>query len=313
MKGTASYKELKSLFNEPTMPSWEEFVSGLDAQAPTMPSWEEFASDFEERANKDTELREITMEPCEEIRSALQPNGMVLEANAKELNLTEKMKELETKAEEIAVMTESLSDFLSDLESKDIDFEVNAKDPEENKTELKSKPKDMDSTTMPSLASSQLEDTSLEGSKRSWSEEEAPSIEDRQQIDAFTKEPDEIVQSNNEESPSAMKQGGSCSGRFGRCANIVVQGGRCLKCTRKYTCGHDNCANYPVKGGLCVRHGAKMPTCSHKGCINNAKKGGLCLRHGAKLKTCVYEGCTNIARRKGGVCWSHNATDVIFH
>jgi hypothetical protein len=264
MKGTASYKELKSLFNEPTMPSWEEFVSGLDAQAPTMPSWEEFASDFEERAYRDIELEAmaITKEPWERSRS---------------------------------------------------DLESNAKDLAENKTELKSKPKDMDSTTMPSLASSQLEDTSLEGSKRSWSEEEAPSIEDRQQIDAFTKEPDEIVQSNNEESPSAMKQGGSCSGRFGRCANIVVQGGRCLKCTRKYTCGHDNCANYPVKGGLCVRHGAKMPTCSHKGCINNAKKGGLCLRHGAKLKTCVYEGCTNIARRKGGVCWSHNATDVVFH
>ena len=62
MKGTASYKELKSLFDEPTMPSWEEFVSGLDAQAP--PSSEECASDFEEMVNKGTELaREIIMDP----------------------------------------------------------------------------------------------------------------------------------------------------------------------------------------------------------------------------------------------------------
>ena len=298
MKGTAFYKELESLLDEPTMPSWEEFVSGLDAQAPTMPSWEEFASDFEERAYRDIELEAmaITKEPWERSRSDL-------ESNAK--GLAENKTELETKD----IMAESLSD----LESNDIDFEVNAKDPEENKTEQKTKPKEMDSMTMPSLASSQLEDTSLEGSKRSWSKEEEPSIEDRQQIDAYTKEPDEIVQSNNEESPSAIKQGGSCSGRFGRCANLVVQGGRCLKCTRRYTCGHDNCANYPVKGGLCVRHGAKMPTCSHEGCINNAKKGGLCLRHGAKLKTCVYEGCTNIARRKGGVCWSHNATEFILY
>ncbi len=170
MKGTASYKELKSLLDEPTMPSWEEFVSGLDAQAPTMPSWEEFASDFEERAYRDIELEAmaITKEPWERSRSDL-------ESNAK--GLAEHKTELETKD----IMAESLSD----LESNDIDFEVNAKDPEENKTELKTKPKEMDSMTMPSLASSQLEDTSLEGSKRSWSEEEEPSIEDRQQIDAY--------------------------------------------------------------------------------------------------------------------------------
>ena len=302
MKGTASYKELKSLFDEPTMPSWEEFVSGLDAQARTMPSWEEFASDFEERAYRDIELEAmaITMVPWERSRSDL-------EANAKDL--AEKMEELENKADKMAAMAESLSD----LESKEIVFEVNAKDPEENKAELVTKAVEMAAMPMMSLTSSQLEDSGLEGSKRSWSEEEEPSIEDRQQIDAYTKEPDEIVQSSNDENVSAIKQGGSCSGRFGRCATFVVQGGRCLKCTRRYTCSHDNCANYPVKGGLCIRHGAKMPTCSHKGCINKTKKGGLCLRHGAQLKTCVYEGCTNIARRRGGVCWSHNATDVIFH
>jgi len=118
---------------------------------------------------------------------------------------------------------------------KEIDFEINAKDPEENATELETK---VEGT----LAWSQLKDTGLEGSTRSWSEEEELLIEDWQQIDAF-KEPDEIFQSNNDESPSAIKQGGSCSGRFGRCANLVVQGGRCLKCSRRYTCGHDNCAN----------------------------------------------------------------------
>ena len=100
MRETSFYKELESLLGGPTMPSWEEFVSVLDAQAPTMPSSEGFGSNFEEMANKDTELREITMEACERNRSALQRNGIVLEANAKELTLTEKMKELETKAEE---------------------------------------------------------------------------------------------------------------------------------------------------------------------------------------------------------------------
>ena len=297
MKGTASYTELESLFGEPTMPSWEEFVAGLDAQAPTMPSWEEFVSDFEERSYRDIELEamKISIEPWEGSRSDL-------ETNVKDL--AENKTELKTKADEMAAMAESLSDL-------EFDFEVNVKDLEESKTELETKPKEMASMTMPSIASSHLEDAGLEGSKRSWSEEEELLIEDWQQIDAF-KEPHEIFQSNNDESPSAIKQGGSCSGRFGRCANLVVQGGRCLKCSRRYTCGHDNCANYPVKGGLCIRHGAKMPTCSHKGCINNAKKGGLCLRHGAKLKTCVHEGCTNIARRKGGVCWSHNATDDFF-
>ena len=212
MRETSFYKELESLLDEPTMPSWEEFVSGLDAQASTMPSSEGFGSNFEEMANKDTELREITMEPCEGVRSALQPNGMVLEANAKELNLTEKMKELETKAEEIAVMTESLSDFLSDLESKDIDFEVNAKDPEENTTELETKAEEMAAVMMLSLVSPQLKDTCLEGSTRSWSEDEEPPIEN-------TKESDEIFQRNNDESSPVIEQGGLISERFVRRAN----------------------------------------------------------------------------------------------
>ena len=210
MRETSFYKELESLLDEPTMPSWEEFVSGLDAQA--RPCRQEgFGSNFEEMANKDTELREITMEPCEGVRSALQPNGMVLEANAKELNLTEKMKELETMAEEI-VMTESLSDFLSDSESKDIDFEVNAKDPEENTTELETKAEEMAAVMMLSLVSPQLEDTCLEGSTRSWSEDEEPPIEN-------TKESDEIFQRNNDESSPVIEQGGLISERFVRRAN----------------------------------------------------------------------------------------------
>jgi hypothetical protein len=137
---------------------------------------------------------------------------MVLEANAKELNLTEKMKELETKAEEIAVMTESLSDFLSDLESKDIDFEVNAKDPEENTTELETKAEEMAAVMMLSLVSPQLKDTCLEGSTRSWSEDEEPPIEN-------TKESDEIFQRNNDESSPVIEQGGLISERFVRRAN----------------------------------------------------------------------------------------------
>ncbi len=201
MRETSFYKELESLLDEPTMPSWEEFVSGLDAQAPTMPSSERFASDFEEMANKDTELREITMEPCEGVRSALQRNGMVLEAKAKEPTLTEKMKELETKAEEIADMTESLSD-----------FEVNVKDPEENTTEPETKAEEMAAVMMMSLVSPQLEDTCLEGSTRSWSEDEEPPIEN-------TKESDEIFQRNNDESPPVIEQGGLISERLVRRAN----------------------------------------------------------------------------------------------
>ena len=202
MKGTASYKELKSLFDEPTMPSWEEFVSGLDAQAP--PSSEECASDFEEMVNKGTKLaREIIMDPCEGSLSALQPNGIVLEANVKELTLAEKMKELKTKVEEMAVITESLSN----LESKEIDFEVNANNLEGNTTELETKAEEMAAMPMLSLVLPQTEDTGLEGSTLSWLEEEEPPIEN-------TEESDEIFQRNNEESPPVIEQEGLSSERF---------------------------------------------------------------------------------------------------
>ena len=213
MRETSFYKELESLLDEPTMPSWEEFVSGLDAQASTMPSSEGFGSNLEEMANTDTELREITMEPCEGVRSVLQPNGMVLEANAKELNLTEKMKELETKAEEIADMTESLLDYVFK------DFEVNAKDPEENASELETKVEGMAAMTMTSLASSQLEDTGFEGSARSWSKEEEEEKEDEEPPIENTKESDEIFQRNNDESPPVIEQGGLISERLVRRAN----------------------------------------------------------------------------------------------
>ncbi len=128
--------------------------------------------------------------------------------------------------------------------------------------------------------------------------------------DALTKDSNETPEIISKKCRT-VTQGGLCAGRFGQYANFVVQEGRCLKCSRRCTCRFENCANYPVKGGFCIRHGATTSTCSHGGCAIKAKQGGLCLRHGAKLKICTLEGCTKMARCKGGVCWSHNATDVI--
>jgi hypothetical protein len=83
----------------------------------------------------------------------------VLEANVKELTLAEKMKELKTKVEEMAVITESLSN----LESKEIDFEVNANNLEGNTTELETKAEEMAAMPMLSLVLPQTEDTGLGG------------------------------------------------------------------------------------------------------------------------------------------------------
>ena len=127
----------------------------------------------------------------------------MLEANVKELTLAEKMKELKTKVEEMAVITESLSN----LESKEIDFEVNANNLEGNTTELETKAEEMAAMRMLSLVLPQTEDTGLERSTLSWSEEEEPPIEN-------TEESDEIFQRNNEESPPVIEQEGLSSERF---------------------------------------------------------------------------------------------------
>jgi hypothetical protein len=157
------------------MASWEEFISELDTRAPTMPSWEGFATDFEEMVNKGTEL------------------------------------------EAKAITMQPWEESLLDLESNGIEVEANAKEliPEENKTELETKIEEMAAITMQSLTSSELEDTGLDGSKRSWSEEEEPSIEDRQHIDAYTKEPDEIFPRKNKESPSVIEKRANARNSYG--------------------------------------------------------------------------------------------------